>query len=429
MTRIALALAVVGIVSSFCAEATAQQRRGVVLEFSGRGGGVARNAVVSAASEELELVPQDEFTSRASSLGADLDDPAGVAQVAQEMDVDLVIVGEVRGRRRRARTTIRIMDRDGNEVASEETASPPGRRGRQRLERAAARALEQAIAAVPERAPEPEPVESAAGGGDLFGPGDDEIPPGDDEGFEDEEDDEPGERLAVPLLEAMIGFGVRTRSATVTLDTGGERGYSAGLFPEISVRLMLRPFASSDGALRGVFLHAEAFHSIGLSSQDRETGEEIGSSALRIFAQLGYLISAGSMEIGGALGVGYDAFLLDENTTMSSSKYTYLRPGAVLRVPLSDELVGLQIDAGLRVGLSTGGLTPMFAASASHFGYDAGAALYGNLESGLAYALRLGYVGYSLSFEGDALMPTTNQGVDGSDGYFFITLNGGYQFR
>jgi hypothetical protein len=425
MTRIALALAVVSALSAVSVEALAQQRRGVVLEFSGRGGGVARNAVVSAASEHLELVPQEEFTARAESLGADLGDPAGVARVAQEMDVDLVIVGQVRGRRRRARTAIVIMDRDGNEVASENAASPPGRRGRQRLERAANRALEQALAAVPER--EPEPIE-APPQDDLFGPGDDEIPG--DGGFEEgEEPDEPGERLAVPVLEAMIGLGVRTRSATISLDTGGERGYSAGLFPEISLRLMLRPFASDDGALRGLFVHAEAFHSIGLSSQDRETMEEIGSSALRLLVQLGYLVAAGQMEIGAGLGVGYDAFLLDENATMSSSKYTYLRPGAVLRVPLSDEIVQLQIDAGLRVGLSTGGLTPMFAATASHFGYDVGAALYGNLESGVAYAVRLGYVGYSLSFEGDALMPMTNQGVEGSDGYFYVTLNGGYQFR
>ena len=415
--------------------AAAQERKGVVLVFSGVGGGIARNAVVSAVSDQVELVPQDEVTARADQLGVDLGDTDGIAQVAQAMGLDVVVTGQVTGRRRRARTAIVILDRNGEQVATARAGSPAGRAGRRRVERAASRAMREALRAIPESAPpveEPPPDDDFLGGGGGAGMG---GGGGLDDGFdEEEEEDEPGERLAVPLLEAMIGLGFRTRSATINLDpaavtAGGARGYSAGLFPEVSVRLVLRPFAADEGALRGVFAHVEAFHSLFLSSRDEETMEEIGSSALRVFGQLGYLAGVGTMQIGGGIGFGYDAFNLDENTTMSSAQYTYLRPGLVLRVPLSDELLQLQVDAGLRVALSTGGLSPMFAASASHFGYDAAVSGFGNLADGVAYALRLGYVGYSLSFEGNAENPTVNQALEGSDGYFYLTGNVGYQFR
>ncbi len=402
--------------------AAAQQRTGVVLDFSGRGGGAARGAVVSALADHLELVAQDDFRARARQLGADLDSPAGMAQVAREMDVDVVVVGEVRGRRRRARVTIRMLDSAGNEVARRESGSPAGRRGRRGVGAAAVEALEEALSAIGprEREAAPDPEEDDVLGGGL------------DDGTLDEDlDEEPGEPAAVPYVEAMLGFGIRTRDAEITLDDGGTRGYQTDpFFPELSIRLVLRPFAGDDGAMRGLFAHLEGFHSVGLGSQDETTGEEFSTSALRVFGQVGYLHSLGTIEVGGGLGFGYDAFLLDENATMSSTKYTYLRPGLVGRFPLSGEVAQLQLDAGLRVGLGAGELTPMFAESASAFGWDLGAAFFGNLESGFAYALRLGYVSYGLSFEGDSSDPmVTPPAVDGSDSYVFVTVNAGYQLR
>lgn len=408
-------------------EAAAQQHVGVVLDFDGRRGAIARRSVVRALSDELELARSSEFEDRARALGADLDEATGIAAVAQDMGVDVVVLGEVRGRGRRARTVIRVLDAQGNEVARREEGSPAGWRGQRRIGQAAVEAVEQALAEIGRREPaeEPEPIERPLPGGGL----DEELFGEALEEEEEEEEDGPGERAAVPLLEAMVGFGVRTRNAEIVLaPPGGTRGYEAGLFPEISLRFELRPFASAEGALRGIFAHAEGFHSIGLSSKDRDTGEEIGSSALRFFAQVGYLADAGSLQLGGGLGFGYDAFLLDENDTMSSAQYTHLRPALIGRMPISGELVQLGLDAGLRVVFGTGDLVPMFGESASAFGFDVGGAVFGNLESNLAYALRLGYVGYSLSFEGEAEMMVDNA-VEGTDGYLFLTLDAGYQFR
>lgn len=435
MRRFVQVLCAVGVAAAalLVTSEAAAQHKGVILDFDGRGGNIARRAVVRAVSDHLELERSSNFESRASDLGADLSSPPGVAQVAQDLGVDLVIRGEVSGRGRRARTIIRVLDSGGNEVARREAGSPAGRRGRRRVGAAAVEAVQQAIEELDRRAADQaeetggDDGMGGAGGGDLgLGGGlDEEL------GDEEEELEEPGEPADVPYLRLMLGVGIRSRSAQINLATGGTRGYDATLYPEIGVWAEARPFAGDDGALHGLFAQAHFLYAVGLSSQE-EVGpdmfNDIGSSALRFLLQIGYLVGVGDGELGGGLGVGYDAFVLDSNGTMASTKYTHLRPGLTFRYPLVEDLLGLQLDAGLRIGLGAGDIAPFFGESASAFGFDFGGAVAGSLDNGLSYALRIGYVGYSLSFEGDAA-DMANTANDGYDGYFNVTLNVGYDFR
>jgi len=433
MTRLVQVLCAVGVAASalLIANEAAAQRTAVILDFDGRGSGLARRAVVRALSDEVELARSADFESRASDLGADLSSPTGVAQVAGDMGVDLVVRGEVTGRGRRAQTVIRVLDAGGNEVARRQSGSPAGRRGQRRIGAAAVEAVQQAMEELDRRDAEAaanEPADMGGGmGGDLgLGGGlDDELLE------EEEEDDEPSEPAAVPYLQLMLGLGGRGRSAEVTLATGGTRGYDAGFYLEIGLWAEARPFAGDDGALKGIFVQGDFFHSIGLSSEEEigpDMFQEIDSSALRFSFQAGYLIGVGDGELGGGLGYGYDAFSLAENDTMSSTTYSYLRPGVTFRYPLMEQTLGIQADVGLRIVLGTGDLAPFFAESASAFGWDIGLALPGSLDNGLAYALRGGYTSYGLSFEGEADV-MANTAEDGSDGYWHVTANVGYEFR
>lgn len=433
MRRLVQVVCAVGVAASalLIANEAAAQRTAVILDFDGRGSRIARRAVVRALSDEVELARSSDFESRASDLGADPSSPTGIAQVANDMGVDLVVRGEVSGRGRRAETVIRVLDSDGNEVARRQSGSPASRRGQRRIGAAAVEAVQQAMAVLDRRDAEAVPDQPDDMGGMGGDPGmggglDQELL---DE--EEEEEDEPSEPAAVPYLQLMLGLGGRGRSAEITLATGGTRGYDAPFYFEVGLWAEARPFAGDDGALQGIFVQGDFFHSIGLSSEEEtapDMFQEIDSSALRFSFQAGYLVAVGDGELGGGLGYGQDAFSLAENDTMSSTAYSYLRPGVTFRYPLMEQTLGFQADLGLRIVLGTGELAPMFAESASAFGFDFGLALGGSLDNGLAYALRGGYTSYGLSFEGDA-EDMLNTAEDGGDGYWNLTANVGYEFR
>lgn len=440
MGRLVQTLCAVGVAAMalLITNEAAAQRTAVILDFDGRGAGIARRSVVRALSDELELERSSDFESRARDLGADLGSPPGVAQVANDMGVDLVVRGEVSGRGRRAETVIRVLDSDGNEVARRQAGSPATRRGQRRIGEAALEAVNQAIEELDRRDAEAAAAQDTAAGGGLGG--DLGLGEGlDEELGEDEEEDEPGEPAAVPYLELMGAIGLRSRNGTIDLDPAGSRGYDALLFWEIGLWAELRPFAGDDGALRGLFVQAELFHSIFLTSEEEvmdDVFEPVDSTnAFRVFGQLGYLLGVGDGELGGGLGFGYDAFTLSENGTMPSTQYTYLRPALTFRHPLVDDLLGLRLGGGLRVVMGTGDLAPFFAEDASAFGFDLGAAAVGRLTDNLSYGLHVGYTGYSLGFDGvgqgsDAMDPADDvTATGGFDGYVNVTARFGYQFR
>ncbi len=388
--------------------ASAQTERGVVLDFSGRGAGAARNAVVRAASDKLDLARSRDIEAAARNLGADLSQPAGIAAVAQDQGLTLIVTGEVTGRGARARTHIHVFDDQGNEVAYREADRPVGRARRRRIQQAAGEALDQALGAVAERRREEELArqreEEAARQAALAAQAEQDE--------EEEEDEASGPPGGLPLIAAFIGIDGRTRDAQADFPGGGGRRYDLSIYPELSLRLESFPLGSSSGAGKGIYAQLDLAFALALSSQEVDamgnpTGNELNTSAWRMLLQLGYLypLSDDAFRIGALVGFGLDNFSIGPNSVMSSTKYTYLRIGAVADARLYENLVRARLDIGYRIVFGVGdignGTDPnALGDDASGGAFDLGVSLGGRIDMGLSYALRFGFSRYSFDFSG-----------------------------
>jgi hypothetical protein len=397
-----------------------------VIPFNGRGTAprLAQRQVHNALDGQVNLVPLDDVATAVERVG---DEPR---QVAEELNADMIISGNVRGRGRRARTTIIVYDNRGRVIARQ-TA-----RGRGQTGSAAQEALGIALGVLEERgAPEPEPEPEQGPEPDpLDGMGgDDEVP--EDIGDLDDEGP-PGEG---PLVVITGGVTIRSRDAEVCLAPGGcadstseRRFYDSGFYPEISLRIEAMPLVRGTGVGKGLLLRGEfAFASWIQSQEEGAMGMvmPLDTSSMRLSLDGGLLFDVGeTVKVGGLIGFGLDSFSVQTNNVMPGRSYTYIRLAPMLRAQLSGPTLHLDVEAGLRIGVGTGDLKDDWAASASAFGLEIGAGLGGRLESGLSYGFRAGWVRYGLSFEGMGSPMSTVQAVDGADSGFFFTLHGGWSF-
>ncbi|MAQ16265.1 MAG: hypothetical protein CMN30_15925 [Sandaracinus sp.] len=391
--------------------AEAQLERGVVLDFSGRGSGGARNAVVRAASEKLDLQRSSDAEDAARNIGADLSQPAGIAAVAQDQGLTLVITGEVTGRGRRARTHIHVYDDQGNEVAYREAGRPTGRANQRRISAAAVEAIDQALGAVQQRRQEEALARQRAEEEDRRRMA--ALAAEHDARQAEEEEDEVPEN-ALPLISAFIGIDGRNRNAEATFTSGGGRGYDLGLYPELSLRLESFPLGRSASAARGIYAQVDLAFALALSSQELQAdgtpGPEIDTSAWRMLIQAGYQypLDDDSFRIGALLGFGIESFTIGDNSVLASTRYSFLRLGVVGDARLYEQLLRLRVDFGYRIVFGVGDIADPAAdpnalgSEASGGAFDVGASLGGHLAMGLAYGLRFGFTRYSFDFSGDA---------------------------
>lgn len=411
---------------SFAPTFAAAQGRAVVLEFGGgRNGAQARRAVVASLDGVIEVIPLETVEQAARTQHVDLSSAEGAGAAARAAGADLVISGSVSGRGARARTRLVVRDTAGRELASRRAGPPFGRQAQSALGDQAITMVQEAQNALARSGGGASADGGRDGGGGAYAS--DTGEPGGD--GEDEEEGEAGDRTpgAAPLLRALVGLDARTRSAEVTLDDRGTRGYSAGLYPELMLAVELRPLAHSKGAVSGLFLGIEAAHSVGLSSALEGMTDTLGSSSLRFAGAIGWLVpfADGAVAIGPVLGGGIDGFTLDANTVFASSSYGYLRFGLGARIVLAGDALALGLSAGYRLVLGVGELAAAFGESATAYGLDVRAELGGALDVGFAYALRAGYESYGLGFEGGP--GTLGQGVDGSDSALRVQLLVGWQ--
>lgn len=424
MTRRLAALAIV-VVAAVPATALAQHTA-VVLDFEGRNGSAARRIVVGALEGQVEVIELSRAEQSARSQGVDLDSPAGLSQVAASEGVSMWIRGNVAGRRRRARTTVIILNADGEEIARGDAGEPRGARGRTEITEATTSALATAIQALDAAAAERRAAEAAANRDELSNV-DEELVEDEDE---DEDEDEASAPGAFPLLEAMAGFGGRVRSTSINLMTSGRTATYDATFPELVLHVASHPLARSGGALAGLFASFDIAFALALSSQDESMPpQEIPTSAIRLEGGVGYMAGPfGILTIGPFVGFGYDSFSLDPNNVMASADYTYLRPALIADLAIADDLLHLRADLGFRFAFGTGELAPFFGTSASAWAFDIGAALHGNLDMGLTYMGRLEIKRYGLSFEGTGT-PAANTALDGGDLGVTFTAYVGYRLR
>jgi hypothetical protein len=398
------------------------QHTAVVLDFEGRQAAAARRIVVDAIGGQVEVIELSRAEQSARTQGVDLESPGGLSQVAASEGVSMWIRGNVAGRRRRARTTVIILNSDGEEIARGEAGEPRGARGRNDITDATTTALATAIQALDAAAAEQREAEAAANREELGGIDEELL---DDEEEDEDEESEPG---SFPLIEAMVGFGGRVRSASVNLTAADRVATYDATFPELVLHVQSHPLARSGNALAGLFASFDIAFALGLSSQDESTPpQDIPTSALRLEGGIGYMAGPfGIFSIGPFVGIGYDSFSLDPNAVMASADYTYVRPALIADLAIADALLHVRVDVGLRFALGTGGLAPFFGTDASAFAFDLGAALHGNLDMGLTYMGRIELKRYGLSFEGTG-SPAANTAIDGSDLGVTFTAYVGYR--
>jgi len=411
------------------AQAVAQPPPGAVLDFTGPAGGQARGAVVSGADGVLSLVSSRDVDNAASSVGASLDDHAGLVQVAARLGLTLVIRGRVTGRGRRAMTQVHVLDNRGNDVAFREIAGDPRRGpGRHAITQGTHEVLVQALTDLAARAAQEQEARARAAQAEA-----DELSGA---GAEVETHQDLGAQM--PRFAVRIGWGGRNRNTTVRIDPGTDKLYQASLFSELRLAFETRPFVADASALtRGLYASMDLHFSLGLSSQDAITGADIDSQAFGLLVQAGYVGSALDGEqlmLGGVIGFGYESFSLDTNSTLPSSAYPHLRLGVLGRMQIVDELLTLRADLGLRWAFGVGDFSGAFGKSSSALGYDVGLAVGGSLDLGLSWAVRFGYTRFGLHFSGDvdAMGPTGGvipvQAAGGSDTGVELGLEAGWRF-
>lgn len=397
---LALVVAVV-VVSLVPAVALAQRLpSGAVLDLEGRRATARamRIAVVEGAESHLALVGVAELRASARAQGASLDGLSGVRDVADALDLEVVVGGRVEGRGRRASVSLYALDRRGTELATREVAHAT-----RSSVRAASRSIaEEAVSVLEARRAEArerrERRESAA--------------------VARAERRRSTERAAArrsgeALLDADLGLGLATRSATIALASGGERRYDGGLHPELSIRAEARPFRGSSGALRGVVVGLEGATAVAARSwSSGEESEEIDTSAWRLSASVGYRFAAGPVEIGPTLGWGLDVFELGTNQVMPSASYHHLRIGGGARLSLLDGLLRIHAAGGYRYVLSAGDIVEAFGDRTSVGGYDLSAGAVVRPVGGLRIGLDLGMTRYGLAFDGSGEGANATEGSD-----------------
>lgn len=391
------------VVLSAASAVEAQSRRGALLDFRGWRGTQARSAALRGVRDRLDLVSMREVR----DTGADTSSANGLADIARQLSVSVFIRGDVQGRGARARTTVRVYDASGNEVAQRQGPAPLGGARISAIARAASEALDQALVGIEqreaeererERQREMEELRRAQEAQDTF---DDKPPPTDDDNGVDDPN-------RLPLFVALVGLDGRTRRTNIDLAAGGGREYKAGIFPSLTLTIQSFPLRGLDSAARGLYAQLDFGYSIGLSSQevdfDGNPGPTLSTTAMQFGVHVGYLypLDEDVARVGAIVGYGLDNFSIESNGTMASSSYNYLRIGAVADVKLYERLLRARLDVGYRITFGVGELSPTFGEDAGVGGFDIGVALQGSLDFGLTYGARLGFTRYGVTFDGPA---------------------------
>jgi hypothetical protein len=384
---------------------TTLAQRAVVLDFDGAHASRARDTVVRAIDGRIRLVPRSDVYRTARVAGVE------VREAARREGVAILVRGHAG-----SEVELVAQDVDGQVLAR---VSGPAPRSRRRAARLAHRA--RALVSRALRADEPAPRKA--------GERRERRRRARDDDGANAETDESGASTAdlpvPPLLDIGVGLGLRSRDADVALASGARRRYRSGMFPEVVGGVLLRPFRSSGRLAAGVFAGAQVGYGVGLTTLD-EDESVLDTQVFRVRADVGYLLPYEIAEIGISVGLGYDAFSLpDDSQLFPSANYGYVRIGLGGRIALAGPLLRLDIDAGARVVLDNGPLTPFFGETSSTFGFDLRAGVGGETSFGLTYGVHLGYQRWSMLFTGTPAIPD-NAGVEGADSSFLAQATLGF---
>jgi hypothetical protein len=430
--------------------------RTVVFPFEGprRESRRARILVAQAVDGTLEVVGRDELRAAIDEFQIDIEREDAAMELATVVAAPIILVGEVTGRGGRATTTIIAVDANNEELGRREAGSPLSRRGRGEIEAAAQElALEAGFVYEERRRQQLEAARQAeieaARQAELDEELLDEMGVAEGEPGADGDDADGGEGPANPSLYPLVQVtgGLTFRNRTVDIDRTGPTGTAVlpvqydvpGLFPELSLHIEVRPLNGQGAIPAGFVTWLDFAVALGLESEtEPPDSEQLDTSAFRVEGGVGYLYPVGIFQAGVNLGVGYDAFDLEENQILPSTEYTYLRIGLDGRLRLVDGIVEPRIFFGYRLVLGVNDeLTDAFGSDTTATGLDVGAGVAGVIWEGLTYLVRFDYVRWNLSFDG---VPAVDRGVedpmdlmaprgrDGTDDGIRITAHLGWSF-
>ncbi len=418
------------VLSLTAAKAVAQKPRAVVMEFTARGGAKARIQVIRALRDRVAFEKQDAAERVLASRGLEVSSKAGRAAVAEELNLDYVIWGRVRGKGSSARAEIRFAGPDGKQIATKK-AGPPGQsKGNARIQKAARAAFAAALAAYPPSKRRAKAAAEPAAAPPPAAPAE-EPTAATAAAVSAAEIDEPVQiKLSTektryaPIFILLGGAGGRVRKIDINVDDGAggtaTRSYDSGIYLDIVFRLELRPWArSATKGLRGLALEADGDFAVGLETETQGSNIKLDTKAWRVLGQLGYIHTIRKHEIGGLIGFGVDRLEIQANGTLPSLRYLFFRFGPAYRVHLVEKLLYLRVDGGFRLPISYGELEDAFG-SAKGFGFDAGLMLGGQIDVGFSYALRVSADFFKPQFSGFPPgelppLPAAAQGRDGTD--------------
>lgn len=394
--------------------AFAQEPRLVVLDFAGKGGDKARIQVIRALRDKASFETQSTARKVLASKGLSASTVAGRAAVANELALDYVVWGSVRGRGSSARAKIRFAGPKGKEIASREAGPPGTSQGNARIQKATMGLLGKAVAKAPPRSAQQKKSEAPASAAVVAvaaapATAAAEAPAKASKQVADEPEPieirvQASKQSYAPYLTLLAGAGGRTRKISVHVDDGAggtaTREYASGIYLDIVFRLELRPLAQhSIRGLRGFVLEADGDFGIGLETQPPGSSSKLDTKAWRVLGQLGYFHRFEHGELGGLIGIGFDRLQIEANSTIPSIDYLFLRLGPAYRHFFIDRLLQLRVDAGFRYPFSYGELADTFG-DAKGFGFDAGLMLGGELEVGFSYGARLSFDYFKPQFSG-----------------------------
>jgi hypothetical protein len=411
---------------------SAQAPKLVVMDFSGDVGGKARAQVMRGLRDEASFEPRSEAKSVLETAGAAISSVEGRAAVAEQLSVDYVVWGRVRGRGSSSRAEVRIAGPQGRQI-TERSAGPPGQsKGNQRIRAAARAALAKAMQVAPPRGAKAQVEAVIVTPIEISLADEPEIPEKSEQRVESQKAQEaeksekkkpPRNRVqAGPILKILGGAGGRARKIDIQVDDGtsdsASRTYDSGVFLDIVFRLELRPWARHHNEwLRGLALEADGDFGVGLQTETPGSTAKLDTKTWRVLGQIGYLHGLGKHEIGGLIGIGFDALELEENGTLPSIRYLFLRLGPAYRYSFFERSLYLRVDGGFRLPFSYGDLEKTFG-EATGFGFDAGLMLGGELEVGFSYLLRVSVEYFKPQFGGfpEGMLPGLPGAASGKDG-------------
>jgi hypothetical protein len=407
-------LAVVLVGASFCLAAApvrAQQPTVVVLDFAGKGGDKARIQVIRALRDRATFETKSSANQVLSRKGLSAKTVAGRAAVADELGLDYVIWGSVRGKGSAARAKIRFAGPKGREIAAREAGPPGSSKGNARIQKATLTLLQKSLAAAPPRSSRDKRADAkkTVPPASVVAPSTASAKPApvtieEDEPIAIQVKARTNATTPAPYLMLLAGAGGRVRNLEINVDDGagdtGTRTYESGIYLDIVFRLEVRPLAQHRiKGVRGFALEADADFGVGLSTQPPGSTTTLDTKAWRVLGQLGYFHRFDKGELGGLIGIGFDRLQLQTNGTIPSVDYLYLRLGPAYRHFFIERLLYLRVDGGFRYPFSYGSLEDSFG-SASGFGFDAALSLGGELDVGFTYAARLAFDYFKPQFSG-----------------------------